>query len=203
MTQSPRGACNAHGPGRKAALQAEQKAIFGLQTPQRLKSEERLSNRTKKHAVNHADYLESGLAKRVAISGRRDADKRIELGCDRLTIGRVKRSLSLQQNTGNIEKPVCDTSDSTPMGAAALTQRGVTTAALGIVLNRNACPVVDGVTQSRVRSVAHHNDARFTTSLGHRCNAGQRPQRRVIASAERSRSFGKERGEVDPADPRQ
>ena len=39
------------------------------------------------------------------------------------------------------------------MGAAALTQRGVTTAALGIVLNRNACPVVDGVAQSRMRSV--------------------------------------------------
>jgi hypothetical protein len=32
LTQSPRGACNAHGPGRKAALQAEQKAILGLQT---------------------------------------------------------------------------------------------------------------------------------------------------------------------------
>jgi hypothetical protein len=32
LTQSPRGACNAHGPGRKAALQAEQKAILGLET---------------------------------------------------------------------------------------------------------------------------------------------------------------------------
>ena len=89
------------------------------------------------------------------------------------------------------------------MGAAALTQRGVTTAALGIVLNRNACPVVDGVAQSRMRSVAHDNNARFTTLLGHGRNAGQRPQRRIIASAERSRSFGKQRGQVDPTDPRQ
>jgi hypothetical protein len=48
-----------------------------LQTPQRLKSEERLSNRTKKHAVNHARlYQKAGLAKRVAINGRRDADQR-------------------------------------------------------------------------------------------------------------------------------
>ena len=111
--------------------------------------------------------------------------------------------MSLQQNAGDIEESVCDTADGTPVGAAALAQRGVTTAAFGIVLNRNACPVVDGVTQSRVRSVAHDDDAGFATSLGHRCNAGQRPQRRIIASAERSRSFGKQRGQVDPTDPRQ
>jgi hypothetical protein len=77
LTQSPRGACNAHGPGRKAALQAEQKATFGLQTPQAIKERERLSNRTKKHAVNHAGLIQkAGLAKRVAINGRRDADQR-------------------------------------------------------------------------------------------------------------------------------
>jgi hypothetical protein len=40
LTQSARDAQNVHGPGRKAALQAEQKAIFGMQTPQRLKSKE-------------------------------------------------------------------------------------------------------------------------------------------------------------------
>jgi hypothetical protein len=40
LTQSPRGARNVHGPGQKAALQAEQKAHFGLQISQRLKSEE-------------------------------------------------------------------------------------------------------------------------------------------------------------------
>jgi hypothetical protein len=62
LTQSRRGACNAHGPGRKAALQAEQKAIFGLQTPPAIKERRWIQN--------------ARLAKRVAINGRRDADQR-------------------------------------------------------------------------------------------------------------------------------
>ena len=111
--------------------------------------------------------------------------------------------MSRQQDAGDIEQSVCDTTDSTPVGAAALAQRRVTTAALRIVLNRNACPVIDGVAQSRMRSVTHDNDARFTTSLGHGGDTCQRPQRRIIASVERSRSFGKQRGQVDPPDPRQ
>jgi hypothetical protein len=77
LTQSPRGACSAHGPGRKAALQAEQKAIFGLQTTQRLKSEETALQPNKETCGKSRWIQKVRLAKRIAINGRRDADQRL------------------------------------------------------------------------------------------------------------------------------
>lgn len=47
LRQSPLDALTAHGPGRKALLQAERKACSGLQTQPRLKEETAL-NRTEK-----------------------------------------------------------------------------------------------------------------------------------------------------------
>jgi len=49
--------------------------------------------------------------------------------------------------------------------AAALAQCRVTKVAFGIVLDRDACPVVNGVAQPNVRPIAHDDDARLAAPL--------------------------------------
>jgi hypothetical protein len=132
---------------------------------------------------------------------RFQSNKGMGLGCGRLIVIGVKRNLSLQQNACDIEEPISDTANGPTMRAATLAQRSVTTAAFGVVLNRDAGPVVDGVTESSVGPIPHDNDTRFAAPLGHGCDARQCSQRRIVASAERSRSLGKQRREVDPTYP--
>ena len=115
----------------------------------------------------------------------------------------IKQSFSLQQNARDVEKSVGDAANGSAVRVAPLAQGGVATAALGIVLNGDTGPVVHGITQPSMGGKAHDDDASLATPLGHWCDAGQRPQRRIIAPAEGPRSLGKQRGQVNPTDPGQ
>jgi hypothetical protein len=86
---------------------------------------------------------------------------------------------------------------------AASSQSSVPRAALGIVLRGNARPMVDSVTQSDVRRVAHDDDVRLAASFGHWRDTRQCAQRLIVAAAERPRCLGEQCREIDPADSRQ
>ena len=76
LTQSPRGACNAHGPGRKAALSSRTKSNFWLANTPAIK-ERRNGSPTGPRTCGKSRWIQKArLAKRVAINGRRDADQR-------------------------------------------------------------------------------------------------------------------------------
>ena len=98
---------------------------------------------------------------------------------------RVKQSLSLQEDACHCEESVCDTADGTSVRVPASTQCGIASAALVIVLNRNACPMVDSVAQSNVRSVAHDYDMRLPAAFRHRRYARQCPERLIVPAAKR------------------
>src|SRR5512134_997067 len=88
------------------------------------------------------------------------------------------------------------------MGVAALAQSSIATAALGVVLDGDARPMIDRITQPNVRGIAPDDNVGLATPPGHRCDARQRPERLVIAAIERCGRLSEQRGEVDPADPR-
>ena len=104
---------------------------------------------------------------------------------------RVKQSLSLQEDARHCKESVCDTADGASVRVPASTQCGVASAALVIVLSSNPCPMIDGVAQSYVRGVAHHNDMRLAATFRHRRYTRQRPKRLIVTAAERTGSLGK------------
>src|SRR5512134_3677895 len=88
------------------------------------------------------------------------------------------------------------------MGVAALAQSSIATAALGVVLDGDARPMIDRITQPNVRRIAPDDNVGLATPPGDRGDARQGPERLVIAATERPGSLGEQRGEIDPADPR-
>ena len=71
---------------------------------------------------------------------------------------RIKQRLSLQNDTCQGQQSVRDTTQSTTVRVAAFAQRSISGATLGIALAGDACPVIDRVAQSDVRSVAPDDD---------------------------------------------
>jgi hypothetical protein len=84
---------------------------------------------------------------------------------------RVKQCLSLQQHASQAKQSVCDTAQRTAVRVAALAQGGIAAPALGVVLGGDTCPVIDGVAQPNMSSIAHDDDVRLTAALGHWCGA--------------------------------
>ena len=71
---------------------------------------------------------------------------------------RIKHRLSPQKGTCQAKQPVCDTAEGASVRVAVFAERGVASATVGIVLSGDTCPVIDRVTQSDMRSVAHYDD---------------------------------------------
>ena len=60
-----------------------------------------------------------------------------------------------------------------------------------IVLSGNACPMIDSVTQSHVRGIAHDYDMRLSAAFRHGRYARQCPERLIVTTAKRPRSLRK------------
>jgi hypothetical protein len=103
----------------------------------------------------------------------------------------IKHSLALQEDACHCEESICNAANSASMRVPASTQCSVASAALVIVLSSNTCPMIDGIAQSYVGRVAHHNDMRLAATFRHGRYTGQRPERLIVTAAERSRSLGK------------
>ena len=115
----------------------------------------------------------------------------------------IEQCLPLQEDAGEGEQPVGDAANGTAMGVAALAQSTIAAAALGVVLDGDARPMIDGITQPNVRGIAPDDNVGLATPPGDRGDARQGPERLVIAASERPGRLGEQRGEIDPADPRE
>jgi len=115
---------------------------------------------------------------------------------------RVEQRLSSQENASQGEKPVGDAADGAAVRVASPSEGGVAGAAPVVVLGGDTRPMVDRPAQSDVRGIAHGDNTGFATALGDGRDTGQRPQRLIVASAERPRGFGKKCGQRDLADSR-
>jgi hypothetical protein len=75
---------------------------------------------------------------------------------------------ALQEEAYKGKESVGDTTDGTPVRVAALSQGSVVRATLGIELGGDTRPMIDGVAQSDVRSVAHDDKLGFAAAFGDR-----------------------------------
>jgi hypothetical protein len=71
---------------------------------------------------------------------------------------RIERGVSVQEQTCQGEEAVGNAADGTAVRMTAFPQSGIAGTALQIVLDGDACPVIDGTTQSYMRCVAQRND---------------------------------------------
>ena len=85
--------------------------------------------------------------------------------------------------------------------AVATPAQGVVTSPGGcVVLNGDARPVMDGVSQPFVAGQTSDHEALFAAAPGYRSGACQSAQGVVISSLQRLRGLGEQRGENDSAD---
>ena len=80
------------------------------------------------------------------------------------------------------------------------TQSGITGTALQVMLNGDACPVIDSATQSHMRGVAHGNDVGLATAFCHGRDAGQSSEGLIVTTTDWPRRLGEQRGEIDFTD---
>jgi hypothetical protein len=78
--------------------------------------------------------------------------------CGRSAKVRIKQRLALQKDTCQGKQSIRDTTESTAVRVATFAHRSISGATLGIALGSDACPVIDRVAQSDVRSIAPDDD---------------------------------------------
>ncbi len=108
----------------------------------------------------------------------------------------------MQQGAGEKEQAIADASQGPTVAVAATSELGVFGSAARVMLHGDARPMVDRLLQPLVAGQAMQGDAGLAAAARHRSGAGPGAQNRVCSALQRLPSFGEQRGEVNPPDPR-
>src|SRR3990172_6957061 len=108
-----------------------------------------------------------------------------------------------EHGAGDGQEAVADAAKGAAMAVAASTQGGVAAPADGIMLDRDAGPVVDGVAEAALEGQAPDDEALVAAAAGNGSDAGQGAQGAIVSLFERLVGLGEQRGEDDPSDPGQ
>jgi hypothetical protein len=104
-----------------------------------------------------------------------------------------------QHGAGDVEQAIGDRAQGASVIVTAASQRSVFSAAFGVVLHGDACPVVHGVGKARIAGITSEHDPAFARAPGDGRNPCQTAQSGVISSPQRIGTFCKQRGEDDPS----
>jgi hypothetical protein len=85
------------------------------------------------------------------------------------------------------------------VAVTALPERGVLGPAAGVMLDRNARPMIERLAQPRIAGEPSGHDPAFAGALGHRGGATKRPQSVVVSALQGLPAFCEQRGKDDPA----
>ena len=94
-----------------------------------------------------------------------------------------------EHGAGDSQEPVGDGAESACMCVTTASQGGVFGAAGLVVLHGDACPVVDGVRETRMAGVAPDDDPALAGSLGDGRHSCQTSQGGVVAPLQRIACF--------------
>ncbi len=117
--------------------------------------------------------------------------------------GGVESGPGFQHGAGDIEKAVGDRSQGSAMAVTSASEGGIFRAASGVMLNRDARPVVHGVGEPIMASLSSYHYAAFARPLGDRRDPCQTAQGGVISSLQSIEGFSEQRGKDDPSHSRQ
>ncbi len=107
----------------------------------------------------------------------------------------IVEGLAFEHGAGDGEEPIGDRPQRPAVGVAAGSERDVSDAARGIVLDGDAGPMVDGAAQTHVAGFAHDDDAALAASAGHGRDAGQASEGVVVSVVQRPGRFCEQRGD--------
>src|SRR3954452_4842468 len=109
--------------------------------------------------------------------------------------------LALEQGAKHIEQAITDAAQRPTMAVSSVAQRRISVSTGRIMLDGDACPMIDCIAQSVVAGESPQHDQALAAAASDRGHSRQQTQNVVISSPQRLASLGEQRGDGDPSEP--